>query len=155
MSDPTDGWMDAALVAVEEMSATLGFGDYALVERGGHVFDEHSGAYISIAGNVSKVQLGLLTPMQQQIELARLMLDLEEVTDDDREDAFRELANIVAGGVKRNMYEHDSGLMLGLPVYVTGSLDVKRGVRSSVARVRMGDYPMQVVVMCEDNPPAE
>ena len=121
-----DSWLDAAVAAVEESAPTLGFDGLERGRRAHEAGPDLFGAFVAVTSDVTCIQIGLLATARGHATLARTLLDLadeEALGEADKIDAVRELANVIAGGVKRGMIGHDPGLRIGLPVFVHGAVE--------------------------------
>jgi hypothetical protein len=121
-----DSWLDAAVAAVEESAPALGFEGLQRGVRAREAGPDLFGAFVAVTSDVTCIQIGLLATVRGHGTLARTLLDLgddEVLGDADKIDAVRELANVIAGGVKRGMICQDPGLRIGLPVFVHAAVE--------------------------------
>jgi hypothetical protein len=130
-----ESWLAAAVLAVEESAPTLGFEGLERAAHAAHPASDLSGAFVALTSDVTSIQIGLLATADGHASLARTLLALprdETLGDADKIDAVRELANVIAGGVKRGMIEQDPGLRIGLPVFVHGGVESTGSLESLV-----------------------
>ncbi len=106
-------------------------------------------AYISILSESNSMHLGLATSMQGCRTLTRAFLGVREkdaVSEKDVVDAMSEILNIVAGKVKSRLASRDGSLRLGLPIFITGQIQVTDNMERAVANVELGPVPCQLLV---------
>jgi CheY-specific phosphatase CheX len=73
-----------------------------------------------------------------------------ELSHADITDAVGEVANMLAGGVKRRLSAVSPGLQLGLPLFIQGHLDPRERQALRVSEVRLSpDITVFVVVLHE------
>jgi len=107
------------------------------------------GAYISIAGDLASMHLGLSATQQGCRTLARSLLGMRAntaITDEEVGDAVSELMNIIAGKVKSRVFERDPSLRLGLPMFIKGEMQVGGGLERQGAELQLGPVACQLVV---------
>jgi hypothetical protein len=146
MSWPSlDEWGDALLVAADELATWLGLGGCNVVARVEGVSPDLPGAWIDLRGTSASLTLALLSYPEAGSLLARSMLSLgadDALAAEDIEDCVREMANILAGRVKREMEARDATLTLGIPWFS----EAQSALPAAVAHVRLGDVPATVVL---------
>jgi len=148
-------WMDAAAAAAEEIaSQALGMETSAC--EGDAAAPAGFGAFVALSGSDDKVQVGVVLDVAGGETLARALLGMPEVeafgSEGDLADAFGEIVNMVAGGVKTRMNEQIPGLQLGLPLCVKSLIPPAHAVQCS-RRLRIGSVPLAVVVLSHGNAP--
>lgn len=145
-----ESWIEAAVAAVEESAPTLGFSGLERGIRAREAGPELFGAFVALTSDVTSIQLGLLATPTGHAALARTLLALgedEELEDADKVNAVRELANVIAGGVKRGMIRHDPGLRIGLPVFVHGALEKSASLEVLVQDWRLSGERIALVIL--------
>jgi hypothetical protein len=145
-----ESWIEAAVAAVEESAPTLGFSGLERGTRAREAGPDLFGAFVALTSDVTTIQLGLLATSSGHAALARTLLALgeeEELGDADKIDAVRELANVIAGGVKRGMIRHDPGLRIGLPVFVHGALEKTASLEVLVQDWRLSGERIALVIL--------
>jgi hypothetical protein len=144
-------WVDAALDATTEVaSQALGFEAVVPSGQPGAAFDSPYGAYVPLTSGEDVLQLGLVAERAGCETISRALLcmapDDAFSAESDIADAVGEIANMVAGGVKKRMDDRVPGILLGLPLFVSGGVE-PHGADRSVSEVRIGDVRAQVVVL--------
>jgi hypothetical protein len=143
-------WLDAALTAIEESVVTLGFDPPRRGARERSASPELFGALVSVASDRTSIQVGILSTRGGHAAVARTMLAIEpseEVAEDDIADAIRELTNLVAGGLKRAMIDRDSGLRIGLPVFIHGAVEKTASLELAVQYLNLSGESVAIVVL--------
>jgi CheY-specific phosphatase CheX len=129
MSDAqVDDWTRAAVAAAADVvSQALGW-DLRCVEPS-EAFSSIAtcGAYVPVSSADSVLQIGLMTDRAGCEAMSRALLamgpDEPFESPSDVTDAFGEIANMIAGGVKGRMYERVPSLRIGLPLFVHGRVE--------------------------------
>lgn len=146
-------WLDVLMSVTEEFAhETLGFTSYTHEGRNDGAPESGTGTYIPLVGARSSLEMGIVSTDQGCRHLAGALLGMdaaesEEMPQDDVVDAFCEIINIVSGVVKQRVNEEDSSFNLGLPIFVQGQIRVMEHQGTAVAHVKVGDIPVQLVVV--------
>lgn len=148
-SNATAGWNDLLDRAGRELCEALGLGGHTLLGRREALPAGRLGACIPLVGPV-QIQLLMLATNSGVRELAAAMLHHQagepELTREDVQDAFRELANQFAGLTKRRLSGMGE-LRLGLPVFIRGVVRPPAGVGLYVHDVRWGGTALTLALM--------
>lgn len=107
------------------------------------------GAYISLLGGASALDLALLAPPPACRELAAAMLGGggPSLTDVEIADAVGELVNMLGGGIKRRMSSHAVDLELGLPKFIHGHVQRTERVTTTCVPVRFGSIEAHILII--------
>lgn len=139
-------WLEAAVVGLLEVTPTA----LSLAARvdswGGLDHVTGVGAVIPLISDHSNVELVFISSTSGCAVLARALVGMdpeEDISPEDVADAMCELANIVAGVVKRQLHATEPGLTLGLPVAFEGRLMCVDGY--AAARVSVGVTDVEVL----------
>ena len=106
------------------------------------------GAYIALVGERESMHVGLSSTSQGCRALARGLLGVRfdvEMSDKDVKDACAEVINILAGLAKARMGT-DGSLRLGLPMFVTGEIQVTGDMEADSLAARLGPVDCQLHV---------
>jgi CheY-specific phosphatase CheX len=147
-----DPWLSAFLDSTDELATTaMGLEGVELQSVGNKLpsaADLKRGAFIPLTSDVNSLQLGFGAGNETCEHLAKTLLGFEpddEIEDADLADALGEIINITAGGVKSRMIDSDSGLKLGLPVVVNGTIQPSPSLSVTVARVALDGHALWLV----------
>jgi len=121
-----EAWMQAMHDSVAEVvSVALGVENGAPSARRAPLPPGLAGAYLPVFSALGAVQIGVIADAGGCQRLARALLGLSEEEPDlepsEVRDAVCEIANLVAGGIKRRV-PASAGLELGLPLFIEGSV---------------------------------
>ena len=143
-------WLDClADVAQEFASGSLRFDGGGMAPDPGAKTGTRPAAYISILSEANSMHLGLATSMQGCRTLTRAFLGVREkdaISEKDVVDAMSEILNIVAGKVKSRLASRDGSLRLGLPIFITGQIQVTDNMERAATNVELGPVPCQLLV---------
>lgn len=143
-------WLDCLTdVAQEFASGSLRFDGGAMANDPTAKSGTRPAAYISILSETNSMHLGVATSMQGCRTLTRAFLGVREkdaISEKDVVDAMSEILNIVAGKVKSRLATRDKSLKLGLPIFITGQIQVTDNMERAVANVELGPVPCQLLV---------
>ncbi|MBK7859260.1 MAG: chemotaxis protein CheX [Archangiaceae bacterium] len=117
-------WIEALEAAATEVVSHGGGSDLPEFEAG-DAAAPGGGAFISLMGPGHSVRLGVVGSTPALKRLAA-MLTQEEPADDELKDATCELANVLAGNVRKLLSARVPELTLGLPVYSTQAPALER-----------------------------
>lgn len=147
-----EGLVDAACAAVRTVLPGMGFEPPTIVGKDPVDLDGLSGAFVALTGEDAALQMGLFADEGANEWMARTMLYMEEdeeIDPEDISDALCEMANQIAGGVKRELSKQQLAVMIGLPVFVEGKFNVPNGQQAGV-KVKLGDYGVSMF-LCHGN----
>lgn len=145
-------WLEAIIPAAEEL-ATVALGMDSCEFLGNTDPNEldTGSAYIAVVGEESSIQLGVSSSVEGCQELARALLAMdpeeEDLADEEVVDAIGEIANILAGQVKRLMAEKNSSFNLGIPIFIQGQVKPTSEMDVAIAKMRIGSIPLSLFVM--------
>jgi hypothetical protein len=148
-------WMDVAAAAAEDVASQ------ALGLEASASTDESSapsgfGAFVALSGGDDKVQVGLMLELAGAEALARALLGMAEDeafgSEGDLADAFGEIVNMLAGGVKTRMNEQIPGIQLGLPLCVKSLIPPAHAIQSS-RRLTIGSVQAAIIVLSHGSSP--
>ena len=145
-----DNWLDAALKSAEESASALGIDGLERGDRSTKASPELFGALVSVTSDATCIQVGVLGTPGGHAAVARTMLGVGEsdgLDEADVVDAVRELANVIAGGLKRDMIERDPGLRIGLPVFTHGALEATPSLDLALQHLRVSGESLALVVL--------
>jgi hypothetical protein len=148
-------WMDAAAAAAEEVaSQALGLESSASTDES--AAPTGFGAFVALSGGDDKVQVGVMLDQAGGEALARALLGMPEDeafgSEGDLADAFGEIVNMVAGGVKTRMNEQVPGLQLGLPLCVKSLISPGHAIQTS-RQLMIGSSRAAVIVLSHGSSP--
>lgn len=148
-SEEVAEWLAAMLEAAAEFTETtlgLELGDPSAIRK---LPENLTGCFVALVGQEERLQIGLASdPAGCQTLAQTLFAADEELPESDVTDALGEIANIVAGGVKKRRSDATSGMTLGLPMVMEGH--VRIADRQEVAHIdtAVGDVPVRLLVIC-------
>jgi CheY-specific phosphatase CheX len=148
-SEEASAWLNAMMEAAAEFTqTTLGMelGDPCSIRR---LPENLTGCFVALVGQEERLQIGLASdPSGCQTLAQALFAADEELPESDVTDALGEIANIVAGGVKKRRSDAAAGMTLGLPIVMEGHVRVTE--RQEVAHVDtvVGEVPVRLLVIC-------
>jgi len=73
--------------------------------------------------------------------------DTEPLPPADIADALGEIANMVAGGIKRRMAKHDSSIKLGLPFFLHGRIEPLAKQETAITEAMIGPVTAQLLLI--------
>lgn len=147
-SNESKAWLDATLESVAELGSTaLGF-DVGEPDAGRRLPENLTGCFVALVGEQESLQIGLASDSAGCQTLAQALLAADEpLSDSDVSDALGEIANIVAGGVKKRRSSH-GGMTLGLPIVMEGHVRITDHQSMSHLDIALGDVPVRLLVIC-------
>ena len=125
VASPVDAWLAAAQDALREVAATsLGCTDVSASASSSVAPVGLGGAYLQLMSDREVVVVGLCGDERALRRVSGALLGFvdAELSPADVTDAVGEVANMLAGGVKRRLSPHHPGLQLGLPLFIRGHL---------------------------------
>ena len=148
-----DAWLAAAKDALREVAATsLGLPDVSSSASSAAAPVGLGGAYLQLMSEREVVVVGLCATEAALRGLSAALLGFvdAELAHADVTDAVGEVANMLAGGVKRRLSAASPGLQLGLPVFIQGHLEPRERQALRVSELRLSsDITVFVVVLHE------
>lgn len=148
-----DVWLAAAEDALREVAATaLGCADIASSASPLPSPLGLGGAYVQLMSEREVVVVGLCAAAPALAALSGALLGCAgaDVSPADVTDAVGEVANMLAGGVKRRLSAAHPGLQLGLPLFIRGHLEPRERQALRVTELRLAaDITLVVVVLHE------
>lgn len=149
LSDEAQAWLEATRSAAEEFSETslgVGLGDLQATRA---LPGNLTGCFVALVGQEESLQIGLATDSFGCQTLAQTLFAAEEeLSEADVTDALGEIANIMAGGVKKRRSESHGGMLLGLPIIMEGHVRVTDHQQMVTLDIAMGEVPVRLLVVC-------
>ena len=141
-------WSQATATSAIELASAIGLASFKPLQQPSLGTNAPSGAYLPLVGPKVAVQVGFQTTAQGCRELAKALLGMseEDLAPDIVKDSICEIANMLAGLVKRRMVHLDSGIRLGLPIFVEGRIHPGPGTNASHSYFEAPGIPLAVVV---------
>jgi len=148
----TGEWMSATRASLGELASEALGGLAVGGDDGGPVSTTRRlGAYVPLVGKDVSVHIGVSTDSPGCEALGRALLamgaDEDFESDEDVLDAVGEIANMLAGGVKKRMADRQPGLQMGLPLLVEGSPQRRDRAEIAHADLRVGDVHATIFVV--------
>jgi CheY-specific phosphatase CheX len=146
-------WLTALLDSVQELSQTaLGWEMVRSPQSPTAVPLGTMGGFVALVGEELSAQIGVTASRVGCQQLCKVLLAMSPEDPDLEEhelvDAACELANIVAGGLKGRLAAQGcERLGLGLPLFVSGPVQLASGQRMELAIAHLGPVPAQVVLI--------
>lgn len=149
----TNHLLEVSSEILDQLVSTLELGEHIILGSREEIPESSTGSVISLVGQHSRYQLAILGSDETCVHLARRLLqagDDEAVDDEEVADAICEVANIYAGMLKGQINEEESGLNLGLPVFVKGRVDRPSSAAVLTVDLTISGHPLSVVLMKGD-----
>lgn len=155
MSDKTLAqWSEALISAANELATTaLGYEEGLPLESSLTlpVEGDMTTSCVALVGEGLNLQVGIATNQADSQAMARALLGLDDEQEDlpeqDLADALGEVANILAGGVKRRMADGAPAIQLGLPIVLRGHIEATGSTRAHVTEMRWGQIGGKLLVI--------
>src|SRR5512147_990453 len=110
-----DDWLSATVEAASEFASTTLDAALESVASTSKLPVDLTGCFVALVGEEGSLQIGLASDSAGCMTLAKaLFASDEDLPEEDVGDALGEIANIVAGGVKKRMATGQVPLALGL-----------------------------------------
>ncbi len=138
-------WIEALEAAATELVSHGGGSELPEFDAVPPAATGGTGAFISLMGPGQSVRLGIVGERSALKRLAA-MLSAGELEDDELQDATCELANVLAGNVRKLLSSRAPELKLGLPVYSPQTPPIDRYVVSRSA-LKLPELTAQLWVM--------
>lgn len=141
-------WLQAALGAASEFAnASLGM-DLKQVDDGYHLPPELTGCFVALIGDSGSLQVGFGSNPEGCQSLAKVLFaSTEDLPEEDVSDALGEIANIIAGGVKKRMAAGQPPLAISLPIVMQGHIRLTDRQHLLETEVLIGDVPVRLLVI--------
>ena len=147
------GVLDALVASADEVArGVMGDADGCGVPRVREGFARFpAGAHIALIAD-APIHVGVGTSLASCERLARVMLALapdDPIEPPDVGDALAEMANMMAGGVKRRLSAAHPGSLpvVGLPVFIRAAVEPSADLESVVAEVVVAGEPIELFVL--------
>ncbi len=147
-----EDWLSATREAAAEFaSTTLDAGLEAMDSNSALPLDL-TGCFVALVGEEDSLQIGLASDGAGCQTLAKaLFASDDELPAEDVSDALGEIANIIAGGVKKRMAAVQLSLAIGLPIVMQGRLRLTERQQIGQVDVKLGEVPARLLVVCNKN----
>ena len=143
-----DDWLKATVDAASEFAATTLGDSLCVAEPGSKMSRDLTGCFVALVGDEGALQIGLAAnPAGCQILAQALFASDEVLSDEDVSDALGEIANIIAGGVKKRMATVQLSLAIGLPIVMDGHLRLAERQQMVTSEVRLGQVPVRLLIV--------
>jgi CheY-specific phosphatase CheX len=143
-----DDWLKATVDAASEFASTTLGDTLQLAEQGSKMSQDLTGCFVALVGDEGALQIGLAAnPEGCQILAQALFASDEELPEEDVSDALGEMANIIAGGVKKRMATVQLSLVIGLPIVMDGHLRLAERQQMVTSDVRLGQVPVRLLIV--------
>lgn len=137
-----EDWVNATVKSIKQVAADMGFNHCEASGSAAQLPKGLPGSFVPLVGQGANIQIGVMSSREGHEKLARVVLQCEpdeSIERDDIADAVGELANCVAGRLKREMRATDPTLKIGLPVFIDGTVeDVGRAEQRTLSIVMNG-----------------
>lgn len=142
-------WLDATSNAAQELAETALGCEFSIDSATDRIDGaDLTGCFIALAGEETSVQIGVASDGDGCQALAQSLLGEESALPEaDVTDALGEIANILAGGVKKRMAGADPTMRLSLPLVLQGTLHVTEHQKLALIPVHFGEIPARLLVV--------
>jgi hypothetical protein len=149
-----DVWLKATVDAASEFASTTLDAPLQSPDVSGELPPDLTGCFVALVGDEGSFQIGLASDVAGCQTLARtLFASDEDLPESDVSDALGEVANIVAGGVKKRMATVQQPLSLGLPIVMEGHIRITERQQIAQLDVRLGQIPVRLLIVSHKEPP--
>jgi CheY-specific phosphatase CheX len=146
-TQPLSGWMNATVDAASEFSSTTLGAPLATLETS-ELPKDLTGCYVALVGEEGSLQIGLASDSAGCMTLAKALFGSDdELPEEDVGDALGEIANIIAGGVKKRMTTGQVPLALGLPIVMEGHIRLTERQQVAQLDVSLGHVPTRLLLI--------
>jgi CheY-specific phosphatase CheX len=141
-------WLQATLDAAGEFAkATLGV-ELQQTEVEKQLPPELTGCFVALVGDSGSLQIGFGShPLGCQTLAKVLFASTDDLPEEDVSDALGEIANIIAGGVKKRMASVQPPLAISLPIVMQGHIRLTERQQLLEAEVLLGEVPVRLLVI--------
>ena len=144
-----DEWLKATVDAASEFASTTLDVPLVPITADGELPLDLTGCFVALVGDEGSLQIGLASDAEGCQTLAKALFASEDdLPDEDVGDALGEIANIVAGGVKKRMALVQMALAIGLPIVMEGHLRISERQQLAQADVKLGEVPVRLLIVC-------
>jgi chemotaxis protein CheX len=144
-----DEWLSATTEAASEFATTTLDAALETADASGVLALDLTGCFVALVGEEGSLQVGLASDAAGCQTLAKaLFASDDDLPDTDVSDALGEIANIIAGGVKKRMATVQLPLSLGLPIVMEGHLRITERQQMAQVDVRLGKTPARLLIVC-------
>jgi chemotaxis protein CheX len=144
-----DDWLKAMVEAAAEFATTTLDATLEPSDTTNELPLDLTGCFVALVGEEGSLQVGLASDATGCQSLAKALFASEEdLPDEDVGDALGEIANIIAGGVKKRMAIVQLALALGLPIVMEGHLRISERQQLAQADVKLGEVPVRLLIVC-------
>jgi CheY-specific phosphatase CheX len=145
---PIDSWLEATVSAAAEFCQTVLGTEMTLVEALAPSELPVTGCFVSIIDATGSAQVGMASDEAGCQALAQALFATEEtLSEADVTDALGEIANVLAGGVKKRLQEGQSPMTLGLPMVMEGRIRPTDRQILVCANVQLGGVMARLVIV--------
>jgi len=146
-AQPLDGWMNATVEAASEFSTTTLGAPLATLQTSALPVDL-TGCFVALVGEEGSLQIGLASDAAGCMALAKALFGSDDdLPEEDVGDALGEIANIIAGGVKKRMTSGQVPLALGLPIVMEGHIRLTERQQVAQLDISLGDVPTRLLLI--------
>ena len=140
-------WLHATVDATSEFSSTTLGAPLTPLESSNLPIDL-TGCFVALVGEEGSLQIGLASDGAGCQTLAKALFGSDEdLPEEDVGDALGEIANIVAGGVKKRMASGEILLALGLPIVMEGHIRLTERQQIAQIDVLLGEVPTRLLIV--------
>jgi CheY-specific phosphatase CheX len=145
---PINSWLEATVSAAAELCQTTLGTELVIAEHGVPLGAEVMGCFVSIFDDTGSVEVGMAAdPAGCQTLAQSLFASDEPLSDADVTDALGEIANMLAGGVKKRLQIENTPMQLGLPIVMDGRIRPTDRQDLVCSNVQLGDVVAQLVIV--------
>jgi len=150
-----DAWLAATVDAATEFASTTLDSTLDSDAAIGNLPMDLTECFVALVGEEGSLQIGLAADAAGCQTLAKALFASEDdLPDEDVSDALGEIANIIAGGVKKRMATTQQPLALGLPIVMEGHLRLTERQQIAQTDVMLGQVPTRLLIVCNKDQPA-
>lgn len=144
---PVSEWINATVSAASEFSSTTLGAPLSTLDSSNLPVDL-TGCFVALVGEEGSLQIGLASDTVGCQTLAKaLFASDDDLTEEDVGDALGEIANIIAGGVKKRIVTGQVAWALGLPIVMEGHVRLTERQRIAQIDVSLGDVPTRLLII--------
>jgi CheY-specific phosphatase CheX len=149
MTNDANAWLNATRDSMAEFCETTLAMEMRTDVDAPRLPDNLTGCFVALVGQDESLQVGLASDAAGCQTLARtLFASDDDLSDSDISDALGEIANILAGGVKKRMSESHGGMVLGLPIVMEGHVRLTERQQMAELDIALGEVPVRLLVVC-------
>jgi chemotaxis protein CheX len=149
-----EAWLNATVEAASEFASTTLDAAFQSADVSSELPPDLTGCFVALVGEEGSFQIGLASDAEGCQTLAKaLFASDEDLPDEDISDALGEIANIVAGGVKKRMATAQQPLSLGLPIVMEGHLRLTERQRVAQLDGKLGQVPVRLLIVSHKEAP--